>query len=77
MPLPLRRERLNQQILAILPDWSPNPVVEAIPALRGVAQISAVALVSEIGDYRRFTNPRQFMAWLGLVPKEHSTGASI
>lgn len=72
-----RRERLTQQILAILPDWSLNPVVEAIQALRGVAQISAATLVSEIGDFRRFTNPRQFMAWLGLVPKEHSTGASV
>ncbi|WP_162178189.1 transposase [Brucella intermedia] len=71
-----RRDRLTQYILAILPDWSPNPVVEAIPALRGVAQVSAVTLVFEIGDFRRFTNPRQFMAWLGLVPKEHSTGAS-
>lgn len=72
-----RRERLTQQMLALLPDWSLNPVVEAIQALRGVAQISAVTLVSEIGDFRRFSNPRQFMAWLGLVPREHSTGASV
>lgn len=72
-----RRERLTQQMLALLPDWSLNPVVEAIQALRGVAQISAVTLVSEIGDFRRFRNPRQFMAWLGLVPREHSTGASV
>ena len=72
-----RRERLTRQMLALLPDWSLNPVVEAIQALRGVAQISAVTLVSEIGDFRRFSNPRQFMAWLGLVPKEHSTGASV
>ncbi|ELT46271.1 IS110 family transposase, partial [Brucella intermedia] len=72
-----RRERLTQQMLALLPDWSLNPVVEAIQALRGVAQISALTLVSEIGDFRRFSNPRQFMAWLGLVPKEHSTGASV
>jgi len=72
-----RRERLTRQMLALLPDWSLNPVVEAIQALRGVAQISAVTLVSEIGDFRRFNNPRQFMAWLGLVPKEHSTGASV
>lgn len=64
-------------MLELLPDWSLNPVVEAIQALRGVAQISAVTMVSEIGDFRRFHNPRQFMAWLGLVPKERSTGASV
>ncbi|MBC7283669.1 IS110 family transposase [Hoeflea sp.] len=72
-----RRDRLTRQMLELLPDWSLNPVVEAIQALRGVAQISAVTLVSEIGDFRRFHNPRQFMAWLGLVPKERSTGASV
>jgi len=35
--------------------------------LRGVAEISAITLVAESGDFRRFGNPRQFMAWLGLV----------
>src|SRR5690606_16663328 len=72
-----RRDRLTQQILALLPDWSLNPVVKAIQALRGVAEISAITLVAEIGDFHRFGNPRQFMAWLGLVPREHSTGASV
>ncbi len=61
----------------MLPEWSLNPVVEAIQALRGVAEISAITLVAEIGDFHRFHNPRQFMAWLGLVPREHSTGASV
>lgn len=31
-------------------------------------------LVAEIGDLRRFANPKQLMAWLGLVPGEHSSG---
>ncbi|MCY1667615.1 IS110 family transposase [Rhizobium sp. SL86] len=61
-----RRDRLTRQMVELLPNWSLNPVVEAIQALRGVAQISAVTLVSEIGDFRRLSNPRQFMAWLGL-----------
>jgi transposase len=72
-----RRDRLTQHMLALLPDWSLNPVVEAIQALRGVAEISAITLVAEIGDFHHFGNPRQFMAWLGLVPREHSTGASV
>ena len=50
-------------------------MVEAIHALRGVAAICAITLVAEIGDFRRFANPRQLMAWLGLVPRERSTGA--
>ena len=32
--------------------------------------------MAEIGDFRRFTNPRELMAWLGLVPREHSSGAT-
>ncbi len=38
--------------------------------------LSAITLVAEIGDVRRFTDPRQLMAWLGLVPREHSSGAT-
>lgn len=48
-----------------------------IQAMRGVALMSAVTLVAEIGDFGRFTSPRQLMAWLGLVPKEHSSGRKI
>jgi hypothetical protein len=36
----------------------------------------AITLAAEIGDFRRFANPKQLMAWLGLVPREHSSGAS-
>ena len=42
--------------------------------MRGVAFLTAVTLVVEAGDIRRFDNPRQLMAFLGLVPSEHSTG---
>ena len=37
----------------------------------------AVTLVAELGDLRRFANPRQLMAYLGLVPSEHSSGARV
>jgi transposase len=71
-----RRDRLEQQMVALLPNWSLRPVVTALQALRGVAVIAAITLAAEIGDFRRFANPRQLMAWLGLVPSEHSSGAS-
>ena len=35
------------------------------------------AVAIEVGDFRRFANARQPMAYLGLVPSEHSSGASI
>jgi len=36
--------------------------------------VSAATLVAELGDVTRFTNPRRLMAYLGLVPSEHSSG---
>jgi transposase len=72
-----RRDRLGQQIRELAPDWSLAPVVAALQAMRGVAFLSAVVLVAEVGDFRRFANPRQLMAWLGLVPSEHSSGAKV
>jgi transposase len=69
-----RRDRLEAHMEAALPDWSLAPVVNALQALRGVAMVSAATLVAELGDVTRFTNPRQLMAYLGLVPSEHSSG---
>jgi hypothetical protein len=71
------RERLTRQIEELLPSWSMAPVVAALQAMRGVALIVAVTVVSEVGDFRRFANARQLMAYLGLVPTEHSSGASV
>jgi transposase len=69
-----RRDRLEAQIEAALPEWSLAPVVEALQALRGIGLVAAATLVAELGDITRFTNPRQLMAYLGLVPSEHSSG---
>lgn len=69
-----RQDRLEDAIRQFLPAWSLAPVVAAIQALRGVATLAAVTLVAEIGDFGGFASPRQLMAWLGLVPKEHSSG---
>jgi transposase len=72
-----RRDRLGQQIRELVPEWSLAPVVTALQAMRGIAFLSAVALAAEVGDFRRFATPRQLMAWLGLVPSEHSSGAKV
>lgn len=50
--------------------------VATLGAFRGIALITALTLVCELGDIRRFAHPRQLMAYLGLVPSEHSSGNS-
>ena len=72
-----RLARLERQIEELLPTWSMAPVVEAVQAMRGVALIVAVTVVAEVGDFSRFANPRQLMAYLGLVPSERSSGSSV
>ena len=73
----VRVERLTTQIADLLPTWSLAPVVEAVQAMRGVAFIVAVTVVAEVGDFQRFDNPRQLMAYLGLTPSEYSSGATV
>jgi transposase len=45
--------------------------------MRGASFLVAVTMAAEIGDLRRFDHPRQLMAFLGLVPRERSTGAMV
>ncbi|MDE2107174.1 MAG: IS110 family transposase [Patescibacteria group bacterium] len=42
--------------------------------LRGVATLTAMVLLTEIGDFARFGNARQLMSYVGLIPSEHSSG---
>jgi transposase len=72
-----RRDRLTAQIAVMLPDWTLAPVVAALQTMRGMALVNAATLIAELGDLSRFANPRQLMAYLGLVPSEHSSGASV
>jgi len=48
--------------------------VKRLLAVEGIGPISATAIVSAVGDARQFSNGRQFAAWLGLVPRQHSSG---
>jgi len=72
-----RRDRLNDHIAELVPSWSLAWLVEALQALRGYQLINAVSLVAEIGDPRRFANPRQLMGHIGIVPSEHSSGDKV
>jgi len=62
------------QMVRVLPQWRLAPVVDALTALRGIDKLSAMTLLAELGDISRFHSPKQLMAYLGLVPGEHSSG---
>ena len=65
---------MTAQMMRILPQWRMAPIVDALTALRGIDKLSAMTLLAELGDISRFQSPRQLMAYLGLVPGEHSSG---
>jgi transposase len=50
-------------------------VVEALQALRGVAKLTAITIVTEAGTFQRFNRPNELMAYTGLVPSEYSSGS--
>ena len=66
---------MTTQMERVLPQWSLAPVVNALVALRGIDKLAAMVLLAELGDISRFESPAQLMAYLGLVPSEHSTGS--
>src|SRR5262249_21290178 len=72
-----RRDRLTEHMAELVPSWSLAWLVDALQALRGYRLINAASLVAEIGDPRRFANPRQLMGYLGMVPSEHSSGDRV
>jgi len=69
-----RVARLDKDIAELVESWSAKPLVQALQGLRGVQLLSAVVIAAELGSLSRFAHPRQLMAYLGLVPSEHSSG---
>lgn len=71
-----RVERLTKDIAELVESWALKPLVKSLQALRGVQLTTAVVIAAELGDLRRFATAPQLMAYLGLVPSEHSSGDS-
>ena len=70
-------ERVKRPEVALAQCAAASPHAElltALQALRGIGFLSAVTIVAEAGDLRRFPTARQSMAYVGLVPSEHSSG---
>ena len=54
--------------------WQPG--VRVLTSFRGIATLTALSLLAEIGDFRRFGSARELMRYLGLTPSEYSSGES-
>lgn len=70
-PLDTRIDRLEQTIKQSVRE---NARIQRLLAVEGIGPITTSAVVAAVGDARQFRTARQFAAWLGLVPGQHSTG---
>jgi transposase len=61
----------DEQLAAI---GQAHPACQRLQTIPGIGPVRATALIVAVGDVTQFTNGRQLAAWLGLVPREHSTG---
>ena len=66
-----RVDALDQQIHTFV---KTNDTAKRLMTISGIGPITASALVATTGDPHLFKNSRQFSAWLGLVPKQFSSG---
>ena len=65
---------LEQQIKC----WHRNDEAsQRLAQIPGIGALTATALVASVGDARSFNNGRQLAAWLGLVPRQHSSGGKV
>jgi len=69
-----RIEQLERSIREAAEEASWRELVARLRCLRGIDTLSALGLVTEIGDFSRFATAAEFMAFVGLVPSEHSSG---
>jgi transposase len=70
-----RLRQIDQQLATIAEQDSYREPVGWLRCFRGIDTVTAIALVAELHDFRRFDSARRLMAYLGLVPSEHSSGA--
>src|SRR5947208_747001 len=69
-----RIERLERAIRETAEQGPWSRLVARLRCLRGIDTLTALALAAEIGDFNRFKTAEEFMAFVGLVPSEHSSG---
>src|SRR5665809_115715 len=70
-----RRDRLDAAIAAMAADSEFTPLVQRLGCLRGIGNLTGLALTVELGDWHRFTG-NTIGSFIGLVPSEYSSGQS-
>ena len=77
----LRLQALSEQLLAYDRELEhlakASAAAQRLTAVPGVGAITATALLASVGDPRQFRNGRQFAAWLGLTPRQYTTGGKV
>jgi transposase len=68
-----RPDRVEGHLRAQIPTWSLFTLVRSLCALRGLDTIGSAGVAAAIGDPSRFASASDFMAYLGMVPSEHSS----
>ena len=71
LSLEARIERIEKQLAA---DARESAAVQTLLQVPGIGLLTATALVAAVGSPRHFANGRHLAAWLGLTPKENSSG---
>jgi len=69
-----RIQRLDEDLAECVEGWRSAPLVKNLQAFRGIKLVTAVGLAAEIGDFGRFPRASKLMAFVGLVPRENSSG---
>ena len=69
-----RLRRVHRLVLAAAEEPAYAPTIARLMVFRGIGVLTAISIIAELGDLRRFTQASKLMAAVGVVPSEFSTG---
>lgn len=69
-----RLQALDEDLAECVVGWSRESQAKDLQAFHGVQLLTATAIIAEIGDFERFPTASKFMAFVGLIPSENSSG---
>ncbi len=72
-----RVQRLTDQVRQQSRQSRLHELIQALQSMRGISLVVAATIAAELGDLIRFENPEKLMAFLGLIPSEHSSGERV
>lgn len=77
----LRLRGMNEQVLAYDRELEhlaqESEIAQRLMTIPGIGAVTATALIAAVSDPKQFRNGRQFAAWLGLTPRQYTTGGKI